>query len=147
MTFDADVLIHSVNESSEFHTACAQRVGDARNGLLTAYLTWNVCYEFLRVSTHPNILSPPLDSQVALQFIKELLNSPTFRILRPTERHAEVLQQTLTEFPWIRSNCFLDVHTVVLMRENNVRQICTKDRGFRAFPFLTVIDPSGVTGN
>ena len=142
MTFDADVLIHSVNESSEFHAACAQRVSDARNGSLTAYLTWNVCYEFLRVSTHPNVLSPPLTSQAALQVITELLNSPFFGILRPTERHAEVLQQTLTEFPWIRSNRFLDVHTVILMRENNVRQICTKDRGFRAFPFLTVIDPA-----
>ena len=141
MTFDTDVLIHSVNESSRFHAPCAGRVSEARNGPVTAYLTWNVCYEFLRVSTHPNVLSPPLTSQTALRFITELLNSPGFCILYPTDRHAEVLEHTLSELPWVRSNRFLDLHTAILMRENNISQICTKDRGIRAFPFLTIIDP------
>ena len=141
MTFDTDVLIHSVNESSEHHASCAQRVYDARLGQITGHLTWNVCYEFLRVSTHPNVLSPPLTSQVALRFISELVNSPGFRILYPSVRHREVLEETLTELPWIRSNRFLDLHTVILMRENGVHEICTFDKGFGAFPFLTVIDP------
>ena len=34
-----------------------------------------------------------------------------------------------------------DLHTAVLMRENDVDQICTFDRDFRRFPFLTVVDP------
>ena len=141
MTFDTNVFIHAVNEYSEFYIPCSRRVQYAHDDHVPSFLTWNVCYEFLRVSTHPNILRPPLTSRAALRFIAELLNSPGYEILYPTIRHAEVLEQTLTELPWVRSNRFLDLHTAVLMRENNLSQICTFDNGFRAFPFLTVIDP------
>ena len=139
--FDTDVLINAVNEISEFHEPCARHLAEARQTPLSSFLTWNVCYEFLRVSTHPNVLHPPLTTQTALRFITELLNSPGFRIIYPTPRHLETLTQTLRELPWIQSNRFFDLHTAILMRENGIREICTIDGGFHAFPFLTVIDP------
>jgi predicted nucleic acid-binding protein len=139
--FDTDVLINAVNETSEFHISCARQLREARESMSSSWLTWNVCYEFLRVSTHPNVLRPPLNTQTALSFITELLNSPRVRIIYPTARHLEVLTQTLREFPWVHSNRFFDLHTAILMRESGVREICTLDNGFRAFPFLTVIDP------
>ena len=139
--FDTDVLINVVNEISESHLPCARQLQEARESLSPSWLTWNVCYEFLRVSTHPNVLSPPLSTPTALRFITELLNSPGFRIIYPTARHLEVLTQTLREFPWVRSNRFFDLHTAILMRESGISEICTLDNGFRAFPFLTVIDP------
>jgi predicted nucleic acid-binding protein len=139
--FDTDVLINAVNETSEFHISCARQLREARESTSSSWLTWNVCYEFLRVSTHPNVLRPPLNTQTALSFITELLNSPGVRIIYPTARHLEVLTQTLREFPWVHSNRFFDLHTAILMRESGVSEICTLDNGFRAFPFLTVIDP------
>ncbi len=113
MTFDTVVLIHAVNENSEFHAVCSRRIQDARDGPTAAFLTWNICYEFLRVTTHPNIMRPPLTSRAALRFITDLLNSPGFQILCPTSRHAEVLEQTLEELPWVRSNRFFDLHTAI----------------------------------
>ena len=36
-----------------------------------------------------------------------------------------------------------DLHTAVLMRAHGISRICTRDTGFRRFPFLTVVDPLG----
>lgn len=140
--FDTNVLIHAVNELSELHEPCVRRLEEARETASSSILTWNVCYEFLRVSTHPNVLRPPLTAQTALRFIMELLDSPGFRIIYPTGRHIDTLAQTLTELPWIQSNLFFDLHTAVLMRENQIREIYTCDTDFDNFPFLTVIDPA-----
>jgi predicted nucleic acid-binding protein len=139
--FDTNVLIHAVNEISELHEPCAQRLEKAREISSSSILTWNICYEFLRVSTHPNVLRPPLTARTALQFITELLTSPGFRIIYPTSRHLDTLAQTLRELPWIQSNLFFDLHTAVLMRENQISEIYTCDTDFDNFPFVTVIDP------
>ena len=140
MIFDSNVLIHAVNEDSEVHSPCQERLREASFGV-SAFVTWSICYEFLRVSTHRNILPSPLAPDRALQFLTELLDSPGFSLLRPTERHQTVLAQTLAEVPDLHGNVMHDLHTAVLMRENNVDRICTLDRDFLRFPFLTVVDP------
>ena len=139
--FDANVLVYAANELSPFHVPCLRLLEETRSTPSSGLITWNVCYEFLRLSTHPNVLPSPWEPWYACKFITELLNSPGFEVLRPTEEHATVLARTLDELPWVRSNRFFDLHTAILMRENGVREICTLDNGFRAFPFLTVIDP------
>ena len=142
MVFDSNVLIHAVNEDSEAHRACLERLREVRLGV-SAFLTWSICYEFLRVSTHRNILPSPLTPDRALRFLNALLDSPGFGLLRPTGRHQSVLTQTLAELPEIRGNVMHDLHTAVLMRENDVAEICTFDRDFFRFPFLKIIDPLG----
>ena len=142
MVFDSNVLIHAVNDNSEMQPLCLGRLADARSEGFS-YLTWSICYEFLRVSTHLNAFQSPLSPDNAMQFLTELLNSPGFGLLRPTDRHQSVLAQTLAELPEIRGNRMHDLHTAVLMRENQVEEICTFDRDFLGFPFLTVIHPVG----
>ena len=142
MLFDTNVLVYAADEASEFHAPCAAQIEEARNNPHSSFLTWNVCYEFLRVTTHSGAPRVLFDPQAARRFLSGLLNSPGFSVLNPTERHGDILALTLQELPWIRGNRFFDLYTAVLMRENGVREICTKDNGFRAFPFLTVIDPA-----
>ncbi len=142
MVFDSNVLIHAVNEDSEVHKPCLERLQEARLGV-SAFLTWSICYEFLRVSTHRNILPSPLRPDRALQFLNALLDSPGFGLLSPTDRHRTVLTQTLAELPEIRGNVMHDLHTAVLMRENYEEKICTFDRDFLRFPFLKVVNPLG----
>lgn len=142
MVFDSNVLIHAANEDSEVRRPCLERLEEASLGA-SALLTWSICYEFLRVSTHRSILPSPLTPDRALRFLNALLDSPGFGLLRPTHRHQSVLTQTLAELPEIRGNVMHDLHTAVLMRENDVEEICTFDRDFFRFPFLTVVDPLG----
>ena len=83
----------------------------------------------------------PWSPDQAWAFLSTLLESPGFQRLTPTPRHAEVLGSTLAELPDLRGNICHHLHTAVLMRENGVSRICTRDTDFPRFPFLPVVDP------
>ena len=100
-----------------------------------------MCYEFLRVSTHPRVFRAPWTPPGARSFIGRILTSPGVGLLLPTRRHAAVLEQTVRELPDIRGNQMHEMHTAVLMREHGVSRICTRDTDFDRFPFLRVVDP------
>ncbi len=141
MVFDTNVLIYASDEHSEFHDRCLQLLEESRRDPYPAFLTWNICYEFLRVITHPRVFRPPWVAQEAWRFVESLLTSPGFNLLLPTDRHATVIGHTLSELPDVRGNMVHDLHTAVLMREHGVSRICTRDTDFHRFPFLTVVDP------
>ena len=46
-----DVLLYAADADSEFREPCRRWIEDARRDPSPAFLTWNICYEFLRVST------------------------------------------------------------------------------------------------
>ena len=143
LVFDTNVLVHAADEHSDLGEVCRRRLDDARRTPAPAFLTWSVCYEFLRVSTHPRAVRSPWRPSAAWSFIERLLAAPGFDVLVATPRHAAVLAQTLAELPELGANAMHDAHIAVLMREHGVSRICTRDAGFRRFPFLTVLDPLG----
>lgn len=139
--YDTNVLVDAANRQSEFHQACRGALDQARREPSPTFLTWSICYEFLRVTTHPRVLPKPWRPQDSLRFIRDLLAAPGFEVLVATRRHALVLEQTLGELPDIRDNLCHDLHTAVLMREHGIGRICTRDKDFHRFPFLTVVEP------
>ena len=138
---DTNILLYAADTDSEFHDPCRDFLEALRSDRMPSYLSWSICYEFLRVSTHPRVFRSPWDSSLAWSFIGSLLAAPGFGLLTETHRHQAVLEQTLTEIAGLRGNILHDVHTAVLMRENGINQICTRDTDFARFPFLTIIDP------
>ena len=141
LVFDTNVLIYAANADSELHDLCQNLLEEARRDPSPAFLTWSICYEFLRVSTHPRVLRPPWRPQDSWRFVQTLLESPGFSLLTASSRHAAVLSQTLAELPDIRGNLVHDLRTAVLMREHGVSRICTRDTDFHRFPFLEIVDP------
>ena len=139
--FDTNILVYAANKDSAFHLPCSQLLAEVRRDPSPAFLTWSVCYEFLRVTTHPRVLQSPWSPKEAQRYLSDLLGSPGFDLLISTPRHAAVLAQVMSELPDLRGNLMHDLHTAVLMREHGVSRICTRDSDFRRFPFLTVIDP------
>lgn len=141
LVLDTNVLLDAANEESDFHERCLRWVDRSRRDPSPTFLTWNICYEFMRVSTHPRVLSSPWSPLEAWNFVETLLGSPGLALLRATHRHQAVLTQTLSEMPHVRGNVVHDLHTAVLMREHGIVRICTRDTDFHRFPFLEVVDP------
>ena len=138
---DTNVLLYAVDADSEFHRPCRDLIESARGQAAPWFLTWGICYEFLRVATHPRVYRHPWTSQAALGFIQTLLACPGLSVLTPTRRHAAVLGQCLAELPEARGNLVHDLHIAALMREHGIARIVTRDRDFHCFEFLEVIDP------
>ena len=138
---DTNILLYAADEDSEFHGPCRRLLQELRADSIPSYLCWSICYEFLRVSTHPRVFRSPWDSGLAWSFIDSILAAPGFALLTETSRHEAILEQTIAELPDLRGNMLHDVHIAVIMRENGINQIHTRDTGFARFPFLTIIDP------
>lgn len=138
---DTNVLLYAVDADSEFHGPSREVIEKARGQPAPWFLTWGICYEFLRVSTHPRVYRNPWTSQAALGFIQTLLACPGLSVLTATRRHAAVLGQCLDELPEARGNLLHDLHIATLMREHGIARIVTRDSDFHRFGFLEVIDP------
>lgn len=138
---DTNILLYAADNDSEFHVPCRRLLEDLREDSVPSYLSWSICYEFLRVSTHPRVFRSPWNTGLAWSFIESILSGPGFAVLTETSRHQAILRQTLAELPGLRGNILHDVHTAVIMRENGINQIYTRDTDFSRFPFLTIIDP------
>lgn len=142
LVVDTNVLVYAANASSPFHPACRQALEGWRRGPGAWYATWAILYEFLRVTTHPRVLSPAWSARQAWSFVESLLASPGFGVLVATARHAAVVAEVLRDVPNLSGNLVHDAHTAVLMREHGIRRVYTRDTGFHRFPWVEVVDPA-----
>lgn len=138
---DTNVLVYAADESAPEHERCRMLLEGWRRNSGAWYVTWGICYEFLRVVTHPRVLRRPWTVDAGVQFLEALQESPGLGQLAPTDRHARVLADVVADVPGLAGNLLHDTHTAVLMREHGIRRICTRDTDFHRFPFLEPIDP------
>ncbi|MGD9904450.1 MAG: TA system VapC family ribonuclease toxin [Vicinamibacterales bacterium] len=138
---DTNVLVYAADASAPEHRRCRALVEQWRRSRGAWFLTWGICYEFLRVVTHPRVLRRPWPMAEAAGFVAALLESPSVTLLVPTDRHHAVLGEIVATVPGLAGNVVHDMHTAVLMREHGIRQICTRDTDFHRFPFLEPVDP------
>jgi toxin-antitoxin system PIN domain toxin len=138
---DTNVLVHAADADSPFHKPCRAALEGWRRRSAAWFLTWPVVYEFLRVTTHPRVMTRPMDLGTAWSFVEAVLASPGLMVLTATDRHAAVCAETIGDVPHAGGNLVHDLHTAILMREHGVRTIYTRDADFHRFKFLEVIDP------
>lgn len=138
---DTNILIYSIDSNYNEHKACRNLLYNLINEITPWYTTWGILYEFIRVTTHHKVFERPLTIKKALNFIQVLLDSPGLRVLVETDKHTELLSQTLKEVKDIRGNLIHDAHIAILMREHGLKRIYTRDMDFNLFPFLEAIDP------
>ncbi len=138
---DTNVLVYAADSRAVEHDRCRALLEHWRHQPAAWYLTWGICYEFLRIVTHPRVFRHPWSADQAWRFLAGVQAAPALSILVPTDRHASVLQEVITSIPALGGNIMHDVETAVLMREHGIRRICTRDTDFYRFPFVEPLDP------
>jgi toxin-antitoxin system PIN domain toxin len=138
---DTNVLIYGADIDSPDHSRCRELLEQWRSQTTPWYVTWGIMYEFLRVVTHPRVLTRPFSLSQAWQFLEALLASSSLRVLTETDRHRHVATEVFVEVPDISGNLVFDAHTAILMREHGIKTIFTRDSDFNRFPFLDTVDP------
>lgn len=91
--------------------------------------------EFLRVATHPKILSPPYTANEVSANVERLLASPSLTLLRPGPHHAELLLEAIREVNAV-GNLVFNAQIVAICREHGVSRLLTHDRDFERFKGL-----------
>jgi len=115
---DTSVLVYAADEDAPEHARCRALVEAWRQRAGAWYVTWGICYEFLRDVTHPRVMRHPWTMSEGAGFLSALLASPGLGVLVPTDRHARVLAEVVAEVPGLSGNIVHDTQTAVLMREH-----------------------------
>jgi toxin-antitoxin system PIN domain toxin len=147
LVVDTNILVYAADSDSQFHAPCSDWLERQRARPDAWYTTWSILYEFLRVTTHPRVMRRPWSTPQAWEFVVALLASPGLGLLVPTQRHADVAGEVISELPHLSGNLIHDLHTAILMREHGIGRICTRDADFSRFPFLEAVDPVRAQGS
>jgi predicted nucleic acid-binding protein len=75
---------------------------------------------------------------VKTEFFAAFLLLPFFEILAETDRHAEVIDELVREYPHIAGERFHDLHIAAVMREHGITDICTADADFISSSFYAL---------
>lgn len=140
IALDTNVLVYAHRRDSAWHDEAARVVRGLAEGLAPWAIPWPCIHEFLAVSTHPRIFSPPTKLAPGLDQVKAWLESPSLSLLgeRPgyLERLGAVLRSSKVTGPRVH-----DARVAALCLHHGVRELWSADRDFTRFEALTVRNP------
>lgn len=139
VALDTNVLLYSVNESDPASDAAFELVQRLARGPELVYLFWPVVMGFLRLSTKPELIESPLSPTEALELIAGLAERP--HVHTPGEAPGFLSVYRETSSPGTRGKDVTDAHIAALMRQYGVGLIYSRDRDFRRFDGIRVLNP------
>jgi uncharacterized protein len=140
-TVDANVLVYASDTSADVHESAEALVRRWAAGPEILYLFWPVLLGYVRIVTHPGILTSPLSPRDAMQNVEALLDRPHVRAPGELDGFWPVFRSIAGDRP--RGNDVPDAHLAALMRQHGVRLLYTRDRAFRRFEGIEPRDPFG----
>ena len=78
---DTNILLYAANRDAPEYEQAASFLATAGRSADPWYLTEGICYEFLRVATHPRVFGEPLTWTDAISFLTPMLASSRFSVL------------------------------------------------------------------
>ncbi|MCW3042893.1 MAG: putative conserved rane protein [Actinobacteria bacterium] len=139
-TLDTNVLIYAVDEDSDLQPRARALLDHVATRPAITYLFWPVLMGYLRIITHPSILRSPLDLEAAIEGIDDLVRRPQIVVPGEGDRFWSGFRSVASSTP-PRGVLVPDAHVVALMHEHGVGTIWSRDRDFRKFDGVTVLDP------
>ena len=135
---DTNVLIYAHREESDLHDAAARRLVQLAEGEEPWCLPVFCIAEFLRVVTHRRVFNPPSTTVAAMEFIEQLLKSPSCTVAHPEGEFLDRFKTVLFESD-ARGNLIFDAQIAAICREQGISRILTNDRDFERFRGLRIL--------
>lgn len=141
VTVDTNILVYASNTDAPDHESCRALLTRlaAGPGLVTVF--WPVLYGYLRIATHPAIFANPLSPREAEGAIEALIASTAVRVVGEDDRSWSAYT-TLSAGSRPRGDLVPDAVIVSMMLAAGVKTIYTRDRYFRQFDGIEVVDPT-----
>lgn len=133
---DTNVLIYANRAELPLHEVARDRLAGLAEGPVPWGLPVVSAWGFVRIVTQP-IFDPPTPIGQAIEFVDNMLASPTVQLLGPGRRHWPLLRTILGDSQ-VRGGLVTDAVIVALCREHGVDTILSNDRDFLRFPDIKV---------
>jgi toxin-antitoxin system PIN domain toxin len=137
---DTNVLVYAHREDSQWHPQAYARIIELAEGRVPWAIPWPCVHEFLAISTHPKIYSPPTPLSAAIDQVESWLESPSLVLLTESERYWQEFRRIL-ETGKIGGPQVHDARVAGLCLLHGISELWTADRDFSRFPGLKVRNP------
>jgi uncharacterized protein len=136
---DANLLLYAVDERSPWHAPAARWLEEALNGTQRVALPWQTVGAFLRIITHPRVVTNPLTASEAWELVASWLRADPTWIPPTTERTATILGE-LFAATHVTGNLVPDAQLAALAIEHGL-VVHSADSDFARFPELRWVNP------
>lgn len=135
---DTNVLVHAHRTESPRHARARTWVFHLAEGRVPWGLPIFCLGEFVRVVTHRRLFCPPSTLEQALGALEGLLQSPSSRLLVPSNRYPALFCEALHD-AGATGNLVFDAQIAAVCRENGIDTLLTEDRDFARFRGLRLL--------
>ena len=139
-TVDVNVLLHASDSDTAEHAAAQGLIQRLVAGPALTTLFWPVLLSYLRIATNPRVYDRPHSPADTVKVVDGLLAASTVRVVGEDANTWSVYKHLDIGQP-IRGDLVPDAVIVAMMLSNGVSTIYTRDRGFRRFDGIKVVDP------
>lgn len=136
---DVNLLLYAYNSGAPHHEAAREWWEQTMSGGRAVGLPWAVMLGFVRIGTHPRVLSPPMAYRDAVHHVQTWLARPRVSILEPGPRHLVLLEQML-DSAGVAGALTSDAHLAALAMEFRC-ELHSNDADFARFPGLRWHNP------
>ena len=135
---DTNVLVYAVFSGFKEHRRAAAWLKHLAEGPRPWGLPIFCITEFIRVDTHPKVMSVPLAPDEAWKIIESLVQSPSARVLMPGAGFLQAFADLMKEDN-VKGNLVFDAQVAGLCLEHGISRLLTEDRDFSRIHSLKTI--------
>lgn len=135
---DTNVLVYAHRAELPLHQPALDRLRALAEGTGPWAVPIFCLGEMIRVVTHPRLFRPPSKLELALEFLAQVVGSPSARLLLPGPTFPALLADACRDGAVI-GNLAFDAQIAAVCREHGVREILTEDRDFARFASPAVV--------
>jgi toxin-antitoxin system PIN domain toxin len=137
---DSNILVYAHREDSPLYAPAFECVAGLAEGRQPWAVPWPCLHEFLAVTTHPRIYSPPTPLDLAVDQVEAWLESPGLILLTEDVGYWPRLR-TLILAGQVAGPKVHDARIAAICLQNGVSELWTIDRDFSRFPGLKIRNP------
>jgi toxin-antitoxin system PIN domain toxin len=137
---DTNILVYAHREDSPWHDTAYANIVELAEGRSPWAIPWPCIHEFLAITTHPKIFSPPTPLSAAVDQVEALMESPSLVLLLESEGYWPQFREII-EAGRVAGGQIHDARIAALCELHGVKELWTADRDFTRFPSLSVRNP------
>jgi toxin-antitoxin system PIN domain toxin len=137
---DSNILVYAHRADSPWHAPALDCVAKLAEGRAQWAIPWSCLQEFLAVTTHPRIYSPPTPLDLALDQVEAWFESPSLILLAEDADYWQRLRALMLAGQAAGPKVH-DARIAAICLQHGVDELWTIDRDFSRFSGLKVRNP------
>lgn len=140
IALDTNILVYAHRQDSPWHAQASVAVSELAAARSLWAIAWPCLHEFIAITTHPRIYSPPSTLDEACDQIEAWRESPTLILLSETDDYWPTIKRLVSR-ALIVGPAVHDARIAALCLYHGVTELWSADRDFSRFPDLRVRNP------